>query len=173
MYSDMSMCSMARSSSNGNSAAPAPSSVFPTLWCRDNRNEPMGRLGSEARRPAAPHRIRTRASELRPAPPQKPQRYLQSSARAWPPRFQHLRDSNARPFETPRATSSSSTSCFSMRPVFCTPSSFSRVTVASCFSRVIQLAVTDLRTPCSGRLPAWRAVRRPWPARSGSSVGMR
>ena len=46
MYSDMSMRTIARSSSNRNSASALVSSVLPTPVGPRNRNEPIGRLGS-------------------------------------------------------------------------------------------------------------------------------
>ena len=55
MYSDMSMRTMARSSSNRNSASVLASSVLPTPVGPRNRNEPIGRLGSD--RPARLRRM--------------------------------------------------------------------------------------------------------------------
>ena len=55
MYSDMSMRTIARSSSNRNSASARASSVLPTPVGPRNRNEPIGRCGSES--PARERRI--------------------------------------------------------------------------------------------------------------------
>ena len=55
MYSDMSMRTIARSSSNRNSASVRASSVLPTPVGPRNRNEPIGRCGSES--PARERRI--------------------------------------------------------------------------------------------------------------------
>ena len=54
-YSDMSMRTMARSSSNRKSASVRASSVLPTPVGPRNRNEPIGRFGSES--PARDRRI--------------------------------------------------------------------------------------------------------------------
>ena len=53
MYSLMSMRTMARSSSNRNSASARASSVLPTPVGPRNRNEPMGRLRVGQAGPAA------------------------------------------------------------------------------------------------------------------------
>ena len=58
MYSDMSMRTMACSSSNRNSASARASSVLPTPVGPRNRKEPIGRLGSW--RPARERRTRVR-----------------------------------------------------------------------------------------------------------------
>src|SRR6266849_642764 len=55
MYSDMSMRTMARSSSNKNSARARASSVLPTPVGPRNRNVPIGLCGSD--RPARLRRI--------------------------------------------------------------------------------------------------------------------
>ena len=55
MYSDMSMRTIARSSSNRKSASVRASSVLPTPVGPRNRNEPIGRFGSDS--PARDRRI--------------------------------------------------------------------------------------------------------------------
>src|SRR4028118_1641933 len=55
MYSDMSMRVTARAASKRKSASARASSVLPTPVGPRNRNEPMGRCGSE--RPARPRRV--------------------------------------------------------------------------------------------------------------------
>ena len=55
MYSDMSMRTIARSSSKRNSASVRASSVLPTPVGPRNRNEPIGRFGSDS--PARDRRI--------------------------------------------------------------------------------------------------------------------
>ena len=57
-YSDMSSLTIARSSSNMNSASAFASSVFPTPVGPRKTNEPMGRFGS-----CRPERARRRALE--------------------------------------------------------------------------------------------------------------
>src|SRR3954468_18620424 len=52
MYSDMSMRTMARSSSKRNSARARASSVLPTPVGPRNRNDPIGRFGSARPAPA-------------------------------------------------------------------------------------------------------------------------
>ena len=59
-YSDMSMRIIACSSSNRNSASARASSVFPTPGGPRNRNEPIGRLGSDS-----PERARRTAFETK------------------------------------------------------------------------------------------------------------
>ena len=60
MYSDMSMRTIARSSSNRKSASARASSVLPTPVGPRNRNEPIGRCGSRQPGARPPDRVRDR-----------------------------------------------------------------------------------------------------------------
>ena len=118
MYSDMSIRTMACSSSNKNSARARASSVFPTPVGPMKMNEPIGRFGS-----LSPARERRTALETA------------TTASSWP-MTRSLRLSSIRTsfwisdsiirvtgtpvhLETISAMSSSVTSSFSMAPFFC------------------------------------------------------
>ena len=64
MYSDMSMRTIARSSSNRNSASARASSVLPTPVGPRNRNEPIGRFGIREPGTRTPDRVRDRDDRL-------------------------------------------------------------------------------------------------------------
>ena len=160
MYSDMSMRTMACSSSNRNSASARASSVLPTPVGPRKMNDPIGRLGS-----------------LNPARERRIALATRSSASSWPTTRWRSRSSIVTSFLTSpssifetgmpvhlvtmRATSSSSTSSFSMRVGLlrlpCCVASASSVLASACANQ----AVADLRhalqvRPCAPR-PALRS----------------
>ena len=142
MYSDMSMRTMARSSSNKKSASERASSVLPTPVGPRNRNEPIGRCGSD--RPARLRRMALATAVTASSWPIT--RSCNTSSRRT---SFCISPSISRDTGTPvhllttSAMSSSSTSSFS---IFCSDwSSSSRLVASStCALELGDLAVADL-----------------------------